>query len=535
MAVLRHVFRLSFLAALQFVFAPLILCAADKQTARLSPAEAAARVDAELVRGLTAPIRSDQVDDETFLRRVSVDLTGKLPDPESLRRFLADSDATKRAKIVELYLKSNAYATNWGRYWRDTVTYHTPASANYLRWKLFDEWWTTQLRRNRPWNEVVSALVTASGVNDELAPVNYLTAMYGNPTEIAATTSRIFLGVQIQCAECHNAKTEPWKREQFHELAAFFGRARIIQHKDVDGRGTPYAIESRSDGQYRMTDKHDPDHLIAMQPRFLTGESIAIDANDDERRQALARLLTSPNNPWFAKCYVNRIWTELMGWGFYASVTDLGSEAEPSHPVVLEFLEKEWINSGYDVKWLFQTIALTKAYQRPHSMHVSSETPATGVCPVRLRAEQVFEALQKTLNFDENDKTIPAPAPSSGPAVQRHNGVRNMVYQAFKENPSTPQQEVQGTIPQALVMMNSALVHAYTSAGGKTLLAGLLAKNQSDDEIVTALYQQVLVRKPTMEESASCRRFIKKVGDRKEALEDVLWTLVNSTEFLIKK
>src|SRR5439155_1480526 len=163
----------------------------------------------------------------------------------------------------------------------------------------------------------------------EIAPVNYLTAMYGNPVEIAATTSRVFLGVQIQCAECHNAKTESWRREQFHEFAAFFGRARIIQHKDVDGRGTPYAIESRADGQ-----------------------------------------------------------------------------------------------------WLFRTIALPQAYQRLSQSPPSSE-PAPAVCPIRLRPEQVFEALQKALGFDENDKKIPAPAPSSGPAVQRHTGLRNMVYQAF--------------------------------------------------------------------------------------------------------
>src|SRR5262249_24904172 len=157
------------------------------------------------------------------------------------------------------------------------------------------------------------------------------------------------------------------------------------------------------------------------------------------------------------------------------------------------------------------------------------------VCPVRLRPEQVFEAMQKALGFDENDKKIPAPAPGSGPAVQRHTGVRNMVYQAFKDNPSTPSQEVQGTIPQALVMMNSALVHASISAGGKTLLGDLLAKEKTDDEIVTALYEKVLARKPLPEEQEKCRRYIKKVGDRKEALEDVLWSLVNSTEFLLKK
>src|SRR5262245_11449256 len=336
--------------------------------ARPSEAETAAAVDAALVRGLEADARpSAVVEDETFLRRVLLDLTGRLPDPEALRRFAADATPTKRAAVVEELLRSEAYAVNWGRYWRDAVTYHTPASGNYLRWKLFDEWWTEQLRRNRPWDEVVSALVTSSGINDEIAPVNYLTAMYGNPGEIAATTSRVFLGVQIQCAECHNAKTEPWKREQFHQFAAFFGRARLIQHKDVDGRGTPYAIESRADGQYRMVDKKDPTRLIAMQPRFLTGEGLGLDSDDSERRELLAKLITDPKNRWFAKCYVNRIWTAMLGWGFYPSVTDLGAEAEPvRHKETLELLEKGWVASGYDVKWLFRTIARTEAYQRRH-------------------------------------------------------------------------------------------------------------------------------------------------------------------------
>ena len=466
---------------------------------------------------------------------MSLDLTGKVPEPETLRRFVADSAADKRAKLVDELLKSDAYAVNWGRYWRDTVTYHTPASANYLRWKLYDQWWTEQVRRNRPWDQVVTALVTACGTNDEVAPVNYFTSMYGNPVEVAATTSRIFLGVQIQCAECHDAKTEPWKREQFHEFAAFFGRATLIQHKDVDGRGTPYTIESHDDIQYRMADKKDPTRLIAMQPRFLTGESVSRDAGDEERRQALARFITSPKNPWFAKCYVNRIWTAMMGWGFYPNVADLASSAEPNHKTVLELLEKEWIASGYDPQWLARTIASTQAYQRPHQAPPSSAESVPAVCPVRLRPEQVFEALQKALGFDENDKKIPAPAPGFGPAVQRYTGLRNMVYQAFKENPSTPQQDIQGTIPQVLVMMNSAVVQTYTSAQGKTLLAELLAKEQTDEQIVGALYERVLARKPTAAEQATCQRFIKKVDNRKEALEDILWTLVNSTEFLIKK
>src|SRR5581483_7124356 len=143
-------------------------------------------------------------------------------------------------------------------------------------------------------------------------------------------------------------------------------------------------------------------------------------------------------------------------------------------------LEKEWIASGYDMKWLFRTITLTQAYQRPQLAPPSSEQPLPSVCPTRLRAEQIFEALQKALDFDENDKTIPAPAPQSAPAVQRHTGLRNMVYQAFKVDPSLPAAEIHGTIPQALMMMNSALIQARTSAKGKTVLADLLAKGQSD-------------------------------------------------------
>src|SRR5262249_38890764 len=124
---------------------------------------------------------------------------------------------------------------------------------------------------------------------------------------------------------------------------------------------------------------------------------------------------------------------------------------------------------------------------------------------------------------------------SSAPAVQRHTGLRNMVYQAFKENPSTSQQEVQGTIPQVLLMMNSALVHGSTQSRGKTILAELLAEGKNNEEIVAALYQRVLARKRTTEEQAPCRRYLAKVGNRQEGLEDVLWVLVNSTEFLIKK
>jgi hypothetical protein len=504
---------------------------------RPSERDVARRVDEALTRALDKTVTLPALaDDETFLRRASLDLTGQLPSPEEVRDFVANPDPDKRFKQLDCLLASEAYAVNWGRYWRDVLTYHTPASGNYLRWQLWDQWLVEQVQKNRPWGDLVTALVTATGINDECAPVNYLTSHFGNQVEIAATTARVFLGVQLQCAECHHAKTEPWKREQFHEFVAFFGRAKIIQHKDVTGRGTPYAIEGRAEGQYHMTDKKDPSRLLAMTPRFLTGESISPDADDTERRAALARFLTSPKNPWFAKAYVNRMWAALMGWGFYPGLADLGSTTRPRYPEVLDLLAAEWTATGYDMRWLFATLTRTEVYQRRLRPFSASEgQAAASVCPCRLRPEQVFEALVKALGFDENDKTIPAPAPSSAPAVARFIGLRNMVYQAFKVDPSLPADEVQGTIPQALLLMNSALVHGYIVASGQTVLADALNQGLSDDDVVVRLYERTLARKPKSEEMAICRRYLKKVGDRKEALEDIFWSLINSTEFLTKR
>jgi hypothetical protein len=272
-----------------------------------------------------------------------------------------------------------------------------------------------------------------------------------------------------------------------------------------------------------------------MQPRFLTGESVSISADDAERRTALARLLTSAKNPWFSRAYVNRVWTCLMGWGFYPSVIDLGGN-KPRYPEVLAVLDRGFVASGFDLRWLFSTITRTRAYQgqlQPPPSRGGPLMPA--VCPDRLRPEQIFEALVDALAFDENDKKIPAPAPSSAPAATRHTGLRHMVYQAFKVNPSKSNSEIRGTIPQALLMMNSALISTCTSARGKTVLGRLLSEGRSDDQIVSALYQRVLARRPTAREQTITRRYITRVGDRYEALEDVFWALINSTEFLNRK
>jgi hypothetical protein len=225
-----------------------------------------------------------------------------------------------------------------------------------------------------------------------------------------------------------------------------------------------------------------------------------------------------------------------LGWGFYPGLADLGSHVQPRYPEALDALAVEWAATRYDPRWLFRTIMLTQAYQRGLQPRSAEDfAPVPGVCPQRLRPEQIFDALLKVLGCDENDKTIPAPASSSAPAVQRHSGLRHMVYQAFKVDPSLPAEEVSGTIPQALLMMNSALVNTFISARGKTYLADALSRRLPNEEIVEGLYQRTLARKPKAAERETCRHYLKKVENRQEALEDIFWSLINSTEFLTKR
>src|SRR5262249_61927096 len=163
------------------------LSGAEPVPARPDARDVARRADAALVRHLSdkSPLPS-QTDDEAFLRRLYLDLSGKLPGAEEVRSFAVSTDSNKRARQIDRLLESDAYAVNWGRYWRDVLTYHTPASGNYLRWDLFDTWMIDQLRQNRTWGEIVTSLVTAVGINDETAPVNFLTSHFGNPVESAA-------------------------------------------------------------------------------------------------------------------------------------------------------------------------------------------------------------------------------------------------------------------------------------------------------------------------------------------------------------
>jgi hypothetical protein len=555
--------------------------------------------------------------DGDFLRRVSLDLAGRIPSPRELSAFAQDSSSEKRAKVIERLLGSDAYVRNWARYWRDVVMTNATDQRARIVQRAFEAWLVEQLRANRSWDGVVSDLVTATGDVREKGEVALIFAHNGDAKEIAAETSRIFLGIQIQCANCHDHPTDVWKREQFHALAAYFPRVAVrpvfdqmrirswevvtaeygrrggfdpinlirrydknrdgkltaeevkgapfergfrfmLRQYDRDGDGAiskaevergpragGFAKRRRPAGaEYFMPDLMNPSSRgRRMDPAFFVG-TVKSDSGmkDLDRRKELAKLLTAKDNKWFSRAYVNRIWGEMLGEGFFMPIDDLGPTRKARFEQVLAVLADGFTASGYDMKWLFRTVANTQAYQRQIRAKDASDVspPFASASPTRLRADQIYDSLTQALgtsDFNANRRRFGRRRFGGGGAMMRYGrfNERFRFAQLFSFDPSMPQADIVGTVPQALYLMNSPRINNLIRGTGGTRLGGILRNNEDDAAALTELYLMVLSREPSVKERKICSDYIKKVDSRTEAFEDILWSLVNSSEFLTKR
>ena len=248
---------------------------------------------------------------------------------------------------------------------------------------------------------MATALITAVGRNDTDGPANFLMAHSAQPVELAGEVSRVFMGVQIQCAQCHDHPTDPWTRKQFHEFAAFFAGLRQPRPVTRPGQGQlpVFEVTVQRFPRYTMPDLKDPQTQVPVPARFFlasTEPPLASGLTTDQRRALAASFVTGQDNPWFARAFVNRIWYALNGTGFYNPVDDLGPTRDATAPEVLEVLAAQWQQGGYDVHWLFRTILNTRTYQREvRSLGSPSQALFASSCPVRLRSDQILDALAR--------------------------------------------------------------------------------------------------------------------------------------------
>lgn len=461
-------------------------------------------LDAALERAVSQESSADYapvVDDETFLRRVSIDLTGRVPGAAEVEAFTSNTDRNKRADKIDELLASDAYARKWARYWRSVVFAESDANRNTINPQAFEDWLFAEFKNNTSWDGVVAMMVSASpqrvrerkaqenGWQQDYGPNNFILACERKPEVIASQTARIFMGISIGCAECHDHPFDDWKREQFHELAAFF-----------------------APGRYYMNDQYDPTQRTEMEARFLLGEEPPLGLNADQRRVVgAAYLIYNPDNYWFARAFVNRMWNELLGDGFY-SVDSLGPDQEVLHQLVINRLAATFRNGGFDVQRLMRTITNTNAYQREIRTIDDSADLFTAVRASRLRPYEVAASLEQL--------------------VGENQGLERQVQQMFQQNPSIPQRDLEGSIQQALLLMNNPTLQTRLA---NSPLKRELMQVRGGEELVRQAFLGVLARTPTAEESERYITFLSRVESREAAVEDILWVLVNSAEFITKR
>ena len=493
-----------------------------------------------------------RVDDATFLRRVWLDITGDIPTPEHVTAFLLDPAQDKRARVVRELLDNPQYGQNWARYWRDVILSRKLEDRAAIVSNPLVVTLTEKFNENESWDKIAAEFITATGDVRENGATAIGMAQDGRTEETTAEMSRIFLGIQIQCAQCHDHKSDRWTREQFHEFAAFFPRiaVRPVQSpvrrsfeivsddRPENPRKPPVDVQNRrGKPEHYMPNMDDPAAVgTRMQPQFfLTSAKLPFGTPDAERRGTVAEWMT--DNPWFATAFVNRMWSELVGEGFYQPIDDMGPDRTPSAPKTVKFLSKAFAQSGYDIKWLFRTICATEAYQRESRPRREVDgTPFVATVAQPLRSDQLFNALLSALDSGEPEQALNR---RGRPADKEKKGqygispsVRKGFEVAFGYDPSDPRDTVSASIPQALALMNGVRINmALRAVGQETMLGRLLEETDDNQAAVEELYLRTLSREPTEKEMAAAMEYCDSTKNRAAVFEDLLWALLNSSEF----
>lgn len=520
--------------SLGLVIAILVGCvgAGPATSSPLSESERALaeKVDAHLAKAWAAAgvEPAQAADDAEFLRRVWLDVAGKIPTAAEARAFLDDPTPDKRARLVERLLRSSAATNHAVNTWRNLLI---PEAASNPAARIlapdFDAWLRARLAGGLDVlaRDLFSAPIDGRGPytyqqgsnKAEPTPLAYYAAKGYRPEDLAASTARQFLGVRIECAQCHNHPFSSWKRDEFWSLAAAF--AGVQQPAQPNGG---ISFNTREDPKKRELEI--PGTTRKVSARFPDGTE-PDSSRDAGARQALARWMTSPGNPYFAKAAVNRTWSQLFGIGLVDPVDDFGDANPPSHPELLEDLAAWFISSGYDRQALIRALTATRAYG------LSSDAEQSRTADPRLFARGPVRGLTADQFYDSLAQAVGLPPDlTANPRGIVVNGPRAAFLEKFAAGDDRPT-EHQTSIPQALALMNGAFVAGATDlAQGETLGAVADAPFLDDQGRVETLFLAALSRRPRPEESARLVAYVASRGSR-PALADIFWALLNSAEF----
>jgi hypothetical protein len=469
--------------------------------------------------------------DAEFLRRASLDVLGKLPTPEQVRAFLADGDPHKRDRLIDRLLEEPEFAGWWALKWVDRLGCNQRFVGKLGAYK-YHQWVRQQMAANVPEDEFVRSILTARGGNYGNPPAGFYRRLR-NPEVRAEEVSQLFLGVRVQCARCHNHPGERWTQDDYQGLAAFFARLRY--------RDGPFFVQiyDKEETVYltRQGELTHPRTGQVVAPRFLGGPEATL-APGEDRLEALARWLTAPENPYFARAAVNRIWYHLFGRGIVDPVDDLRGTNPPCNEPLLEALAADFVRHGFDRKHLIRTVLRSRTYQLSASPTATNEADDVYFSHARVRllpAEALLDAISAAT---ESPEKFPGLPPGTTAAALPDGEYKHPFLEAFgrpaRAMACECERDTDTNFGQALQLVGSRTIQAKLHAETGRV-ARLLRENRSDAEIVEELFLATLSRYPVAEEKQALLRRLQQAGDRRQVVEDILWALLNHKEFLFQR
>jgi len=466
-------------------------------------------------------------DDPTFLRRVFLDLIGTLPTADEARKFLTDGAPQKRARVIDELLARPEYVDYWSLRWGDLLRAH----RRYLGDKglaSFSGWIRQSVRENKPLDLMTRELLTAQGNLFTNGPVAFY-FIDEKVEELAETTSQVFLGVRLQCTRCHHHPNEVWSQDDYYGLAAFFSRLQTKDSGQIGSRfGGPKSL--------RVTAAENPNRkpIVASAPRLFGDKAAPADAAADPRLQ-LADWITRPDNPYFARNFVNRYWAALLGRGLVEPVDDIRATNPATLPILLDRLSRDFAENHYDPRHLLRRICNSRVYQLAAELKPARDLDGqlfTHRVPRRLPAEVLLDAVNQVTGtsetFDgqpEGTRAIALPDPTV---------VSHFLTTFGRPFRNTSCECARGSAPdlsQVLHLANSSALHQKLVSPTGRLAVGIEA-GRTDDELTDELYLSALGRHPTDGERQAVRESLVEGASREEAWQDVLWALINCAEFV---
>jgi hypothetical protein len=464
-------------------------------------------------------------DDPTFLRRVSIDLCGRLPTVDEVRGFLADMGGDKRDRAIERLLESPDYPAYFALKWGSILRNSNLAGSERAAY-AFHNWLKDMIARNRPYDEFVRGVIAASGEWADAPAINWFWQSRDDQLhQVTADTAQVFLGLRLQCAKCHHHPYERFSQDDYYGLAGFYTR---LGRKSF-GEPPPYFTSPN----VTIGERH-PITGQQIEPKYLDGE-IAKFSPEEDPRHALVDWMSKPENPFFSKTMVNRLWGHFFARGLVHEIDDLRETNPPSNPELLEALAREFRDHKFDVKHMIRLIVQSQSYQLssdPTDDNRKDQQNFARFYARRMPAEVAHDAVEQATGFKTNFGNMSTDARAIDLPHERFGSYFLDTFDRPKRVSGCEcERSTSATLSQVLLLSNSDEIENKLQ-NGNARVGKMFQEKRSTPQMVEELYLATLSRYPTPQEIINAAAYIDRDSESRKSAEDLLWTLLNSREFL---